>query len=199
MKKNLPYIVLALVLLAAGTASYLSSHKTVVGSLASVSESEGPWPAEVTHLKERLTAIHQPALAAEGNALHIHQHLDIFVHGKPLPVPPGIGIHETAPAFISPVHVHDTQGIIHVESPTVETFTLGQFFDIWGVRLSATCVGGYCTDGANTLVVYVNGEKYQGDPRHIELASHQEILIAYGTASEVPNPLPANFAFPQGY
>jgi hypothetical protein len=57
------------------------------------------------------------------------------------------------------------RGIIHVESPTVGKFYLGQFFDIWGVRLTSDCIGGYCTDATNTLTVYVNGEKYAGDPR----------------------------------
>jgi hypothetical protein len=171
----------------------------VPGSLDSISTSEAPWAPETDHLKERLAAIHLPALSAEGTALHIHQHLDIFVHGKPVAVPTDIGIHNALPQFISPIHVHDTTGIIHVESPTVEKFYLGQFFDIWGVRLTADCLGGYCTDATNTLTFYVNGTKYVGDPRQMELTSHQEIVATYGTPSELPNPIPATFTFPQGY
>jgi hypothetical protein len=34
----------------------------------------------------------------------------------------------------SPLHTHDTSGIIHVESPTVRSFTLGEFVDLWGGR-----------------------------------------------------------------
>lgn len=168
-------------------------------SLASVSTAEAPWPAETEHLKSRLAAINLPALPEEGLALHTHQQLSVFVHGKPVPVPSGIGIHEQPPAFISSLHTHDETGIIHVESPTVETFTLGQFFDIWGVRLDSACIGAYCTDGDNTLSIFVNGEAYTGDPRTLELAAHEVIVIAYGTASELPNPIPSTYAFPDGY
>src|SRR6185369_5291791 len=94
-----------------------------------------PWSANVRLLRRRLTAIGLPALDAEGTALHIHQHLDIYVNGRRVPLPAGIGIDELD-GFISPLHTHDTSGVIHVESPKVETFTLGQFFAVWGVRLT---------------------------------------------------------------
>jgi hypothetical protein len=178
---------------------YAFSRPGAVKSLASITSSEAPWSAETLHLKERLDAISLPALSQEGNALHTHQHLDIFIHGVVTPVPAGIGVHEVYPSFISPVHTHDTSGITHVESPTVQTFTLGQFFDIWGVRFSATCIGAYCADETNTLAVYVDGTKYEGDPRQIELTQHPEIVITYGTKAEEPAPIPASYAFPSGY
>lgn len=168
-------------------------------SLASVSIAEAPWPAEVTYLKSRLAAIGLPALAEEGMVLHTHQHLDVFVHGEKVAIPSGIGIHEDAPAFISPLHSHDTSGVIHVESPTVETFTLGQFFNVWGVRLDAACIGGYCTDDTNALRIYVNGEVYTGDPRALELTPHGIIVVTYGTEAEIPNPVPKSYTFPEGY
>jgi len=40
-----------------------------------------PWPANTEDLTARLAAIGLPALAAEGTALHIHQHLDLYVNG----------------------------------------------------------------------------------------------------------------------
>lgn len=199
MKK---YVWIALVLLAAGGGIYgiyISAHPKTVASLASVSSSEAPWPAEGAHLKERLAAIGLPALPSEGTAYHIHQHLDIFVHGNAVPVPPAIGVHESYPPYITSLHTHDETGIIHVESPTEAKFYLGQFFDVWGVRLSAECLGAYCTDGKNTLVFYVDGKPYSGDPRQIELTAHEEIAISYGTPAEAPKPVPAGYAFPQGY
>jgi hypothetical protein len=82
---------------------------------------EGPWIAEVKNLKARLASIGLPALSAEGEALHIHQHIDIVVHGKPVVVPPGIGVSQRE-RFISPIHTHDTDSIIHIESPVVQVF-----------------------------------------------------------------------------
>ena len=157
-----------------------------------------PWAPEIDHLAARLKAIGLPALPQEGTAMHIHQHLDIFIHGATVPVPADIGINANA-GFISPIHTHDGTGIMHVESPTVTTYTLGQFFDIWGVKFTAQCIGGYCNNSTNNLKVYVNGSLYAGDPRQIVLQNHEEIAIVYGTAKEMPNPVPGTYAFPAGY
>ena len=81
----------------------------------------------------------------------------------------------------------------------MQTFTLGQFFDIWGVRLTASCIGGYCTDATHMLSVYVNGTLYNGDPRQLALAAHQEIAVVYGTKAETPKTIPASYEFPEGY
>ena len=155
---------------------------------------DGPWTPELAHLRARLAAIGLPALSAEGTALHIHAHLDLFVDGAPVAVPAEIGDDE--PALISPVHTHDATGIIHVESPRIETFTLGQFFDVWGLRFTADALGGYVRDASSTITVYVNGAPYDGDPRMIPLTSHEEIAVVYGAAPAV---VPSSFAFPSGY
>ncbi len=167
-------------------------------ALPGIQTGDTPWPAELDHLRERLVAIGLQPLAAEGTALHIHQHLDIFIDGNETPIPAGTGIDE-AGGFISTIHVHDNTGIIHVESPTIQTFTLGQFFDIWGVEFTSQRIGGYQNQGDKTLKVFVNGTLYPGDPRQLALASHQEIVIAYGTDQELPNPIPSTYNFPPGY
>ncbi len=131
-------------------------------------------------MRSRLDALGLPALSREGTVLHIHQHLDLFVRGRRIVVPAGIGI-DTAEGFISPIHTHDASGIIHVESPDVRTFTLGQVFGVWGVRLSRRCLGGYCGRGAERVRVYADGRPFPGDPRVLPLAPHAEIVVAFGT------------------
>ncbi|MDB5195586.1 MAG: hypothetical protein JWO84_770 [Parcubacteria group bacterium] len=200
MKKTTVLAIVAVIILLGGLAYY--THRTPSSSAVpaeSISSSQAPWAPELTHLKERLTALGLPALSAEGTALHTHQHLDLIVHGKAVEVPAEIGVHDAFPTFISPIHTHDTTGIIHVESPTVQKFTLGQFFDIWGVRLTDTCLGGYCSDATNTLAFYVKGAPYTGDPRAIELTEHEEVAVVYGTASEMPTSTPSTYSFPEGY
>src|SRR2546429_6945096 len=83
-----------------------------------------PWPAERFLLGYRLIELGLPALSAEGQVLHTHQHLDVYVHGTHVPVPAGIGF-DAQLRFISPLHTHDASGVVHVESPTVRPFTLG--------------------------------------------------------------------------
>src|SRR5205814_261190 len=46
-----------------------------------------PWPANASQLRARLALLGLPALGAEGQVLHIHQHLDLFVNGRRVVVP----------------------------------------------------------------------------------------------------------------
>ena len=156
-----------------------------------------PWIPEIANLHARLKDIGLPALASEGSALHIHQHIDIIINGNPVAIPAGIGIDEAA-GFISPVHTHDTSGVIHVESNTVRDFTLGQFFDIWGVLFTKNALGGYRADTRHTLKVYADDKLVAGDPRDLALTEHEEIAVVYGTASSTLA-IPSNYTFVEGY
>jgi hypothetical protein len=144
-----------------------------------------------------LDAIGLSATPMEGTALHIHQHLEILVDAKPVEVPAQIGIANGGSAF-SPIHTHTPDGIIHVESSAPRVFTLGQFFDVWGVPFTKTCLGPYCNAGTKTLTVFVNGHRVTGDPSLVELTEHQEVVVAYGTPDQLPSSIPATYSFPQG-
>ena len=190
-------VLLALsVALAVGRGSSQSST-AVPQNLPGELTGPAPWPRNVAQLRARLAALNLPALAFEGTVLHIHQHLDLFVHGRRVVVPASIGI-DAAGAFISPLHTHDTSGIIHVESPTVRRFTLGQFFGVWGVRLGPGRLGGYADHGNQTLRTFVNGRAVGGDPSGLALAPHQEIVLAFGTPRELPRPIPGSYPFSDG-
>ncbi|HWC78977.1 MAG TPA: hypothetical protein VG756_03340 [Pseudonocardiaceae bacterium] len=156
---------------------------------------QAPWPvpADVT------AAVHKaglPMLGAEGTAEHIHVHLDITVDGRAVTVPQLVGIDETA-GSISPLHTHDTSGVIHIESPKVSTFSLGQFFTEWDVTLSATQLGGYPTGNGNSLRAYVNGKQVSGDPAAITFTAHDEIALVYGPADAKAN-VPGSYNWPAG-
>ena len=143
-----------------------------------------PWAPETGRLRERLDATGVPARA--GTTLHTHQHLDVFVDGKRVVVPAGIGIGD---GFISPLHTHDASGVIHVESRTVRSYSLAEFFAVWGVRLTKTCLAGEC--GKSKLHFFVDG-KPAPDPNRIVLTHHQEIAVAFGPP---PKPVPSSYRF----
>lgn len=170
--------------IAKGEAAQTTSEPAAA-ALFGMQTGPAPWLPEITNLRGRLTAINLPALRAEGEALHIHQHLDVVVNGKPVTVPAGIGINMNA-RFISQLHTHDVSGVIHVESDQVRDFTLGQFFDVWGVRFTKDCIGGYCTKGNDKLRVFSDGKPVTGDPRNLALSSHQIIAIVYGPLESTP-------------
>jgi hypothetical protein len=162
-----------------------------------------PWPAPPNPMQLTVKAGLVPE-THEYLTYHVHAHLDVFVNAKPVVVPAGIGIDITNPAVrhakaedgsdiyggisppcdkpcISPLHTHDTSGVLHTESKSTTPNTLGQFFTQWDVKLDESCVGGYCKPKASILI-YVNGKQYDGDPTQIGLADHTNIVIVIGTA-----------------
>ena len=133
-------------------------------------------------------------------------------NGSAVEVPAGIGINIDDPAVqttqtdlgptyggidppcarpcISPLHTHGPDGILHTESAVDQPNTLGQFFTEWGVALTDTCVGGYCSPGTS-IQVFVNGEPYEGDAADIQLMDQLEIAIVIGSPpDEVPSSFP---------
>ncbi len=138
--------------------------------------------------------------AGEKTEVHVHTRLTIFVNGQARVIPYGIGIPgfqatqsaggpfvETGSCFYW-LHVHANDGIIHVESPsTTQTFTLGDFFDEWGVTLSSTQVGS--AKGPVTVFFTSPGKKagiYTGNPRDLPLGDHYQIQLDVGTPIVAP-------------
>ena len=160
--------------------------------LVGVQTGPAPWNAALDTLPDRLKPLGLNALTNEGEVVHIHQHLDIFVNGKKVPVPSGIGIYDGQ--FLTELHTHDASGVMHVESPTKRDFDLAQFFGVWGVRLTPSCVGGYCKE-LTPWRMYVNGKQYFEDPRALVLKPHEEIAIVIGTP---PKTIPSKYKFPAG-
>ena len=172
-----------------------------------------PWPAPPNPMELTRAAGLEPK-TREFFEYHVHAHLDVFVNGKPVPVPPGLGIDIDDPAVrhgrledgtdsyggidppcsepcISPLHTHDQSGVIHTEAEQSSPNRLGELFTEWGVQLDANCVGGYCRPGTSVLI-YVDGELYEGDPATIELTDGREIAIVIGTP---PVKIPSDYSF----
>src|SRR6188472_4597543 len=125
---------------------------------------------------------------------HIHAHLDVFVNGQLIYIPPQIGI--IPDKCIYWMHTHDGTGIIHIESPVKRDFTLGQFFDIWSKKLNNSSEFANIFGGKNIPEVYVNGQKVTGiNYREIKLHAHDEIALVYG---KPPDTIPSRYDFPQG-
>jgi hypothetical protein len=193
----------------------VSAAAAVGGGPAPVSKPKtgaAPWPAP----KDPMRRTRLAGLVPEVNehlAYHVHSHLDVFVNGKRVTIPAGIGIDTLAKAVkhgplpdgsigygsivkcprvcISPLHTHADFGFLHTETDKPVPNRLGQFFIEWGVRLDRSCVGGYCKP--DSIRIYVNGKRYLGDPRRILLADQTEIAIVIGS---LPRKIPS--AFPVG-
>jgi hypothetical protein len=132
-------------------------------------------------------------------AVHIHAHLALFVQGQQIAIPCGIGIvrpFRIDNGFVGAgsgfywLHTHDATGIIHIESPDARSYTLGNFFDIWGQPLSTHGVAGL----NGVVCAFVDGKPYSGDPRAIVFAAHSQITLEVG-GPVVPPPV---YVFPNG-
>lgn len=128
--------------------------------------------------------------AGEQVAYHIHARLTVFDDGNARQVPYGIGIapprnveQTSSGPFVAAgrcfywLHTHASDGIIHIESPTKRTYTLGNFFDVWHEPLGASRVGPL----SGHLTVFVDGAVYSGNPRSIPLQPHAQIQLDIGT------------------
>ncbi len=173
-----------------------------------------PWPRPSDTLA-RATRVGLVPQRKESFTFHIHSHLDIFVNGQALTVPSGLGIDITDPGVhhgalggggmayggislcakpcISPLHTHEPNGIVHVESPGQQDYKLGQFFAVWGTRLNSLCVGAFCSPDAK-IATFVNGKRSDGNPADIVFADHEEIAIVIGSP---PTKIPATYGIPE--
>ena len=165
------------------------------------------WPAPKDPLRLAVLAGLKPERKEFLNN-HVHAHLDVFVDGNEVTVPPAIGINIRDPELkhteeldgstsyggielcrrpcISPLHTHDNSGVIHTEAQSARANTLGEFFIEWGVRLTESCVGPFCGD--DELAFHVDGKPYTGDPRAIQLTDQKEIAIVIGRPpKEIPS------------
>ena len=128
----------------------------------------------------------------EGAVTHTHAALKMYVNGQQSQIPTNIGVN-TASSCLYALHTHATNNIIHVEAPDQKTYTLGQFFDIWGQPLNSTQVANNTSDASNKLTFEVfdaNGKltSYTGDPKSLPLADRETIVILYNSPAVQPTP-----------
>lgn len=133
--------------------------------------------------------------AGEKLAYHVHTHLTVFVNGSQRQIPYGIGIvpprqleRTSSGPFVAGgscfywLHTHANDGIIHIESPTFKTYSLGQFFAIWRQPLGSDQVG----PAKGKVTAFFNGKLYKGNPQNIPLGSHYQVQLDVGTPVIAP-------------
>jgi hypothetical protein len=185
-------VAVAVVLIVLGTGGGKATSTTpsagAIGPEGIALES-GPALAPATGAATGQTVDGIQCIAAEQAVYHIHAHLVVYVGGSARQVPLGVGVVQPSVSqtkngpFASAthcyywLHTHTNDGIIHIESPTQHTYTLGNFFDIWQQPLSANQAG----PATGTVTAFVNGTRYSGDPRAIPLGSHTDIQLDVGS------------------
>jgi hypothetical protein len=130
---------------------------------------------------------------------HWHAALTVFVNGNQSQIPAGVGIVEPketrnskGQSYIQEgkcfywLHTHALDGVIHIESPVRRGFTLGDFFDEWGLPLGTDQVG----PAKGHVTAFYDGKVYQGNPRGIPLVDKAQIQLDVGTPLIAPDLIP---------
>ena len=131
--------------------------------------------------------------ALEQTAYHIHAHLTIYINGKQVSIPQGIGIASDQSCFYW-LHTHTSDGVIHIEFPKQGNPTLGNFLDIWEQSFHSL---GFQNELASSTgwTVYVDGKKVTKNFDQLVLQPHQVITIAYNSPNITPD---TSFNWPAG-
>lgn len=127
---------------------------------------------------------------SEGTVFHIHAHLDMVVDSKFVTIPAGIGIKPNECLYW--LHTHTSDGILHIESPTQQTFTLGQFIKVWDNTPGISSTFAKLTHDDTNLKIFVNGKQVTDTFDKIKLSAHDEIVIISGS---VPPSFPSSYEF----
>jgi hypothetical protein len=158
---------------------------------------ESPTPSAMTAI---------PCDQLEHTQVHYHAFLQILNQGNTVSVPTNVGRSSGCYYWL---HMHTNEaGIIHIESPSDRTFTLGDFFDVWSdwghapQLLDSTHVGTLALTGSQKLAVYVDlgdgkgAVPFSGNPRGIVLEDHEVITLEITPPSVNP---PPPFSWPPGF
>ncbi len=132
-----------------------------------------------------------PTVIGLSLAEHNHAILQIYVNDNKISVPYGVG--EGDAGCPQPLHNHaDHPDVIHIESPTLTSYTLGDYFKVWAntpglgdpkpVVLNQTQILGFHVGSGYELRVYVNGQR-STDIQNLVLQQHMTVVIVYGNSA----------------
>lgn len=122
---------------------------------------------------------------------HTDTYVELYANDQQQTIPTGIGIEANCsyPLTVQPGQAN----VITASSSTSATYTLSQFFDIWGKPLSSTQVAQYAANNGGHVTIEIwDGQGhfsfYSGDPRSIPLQNHETIAILVNSPNAHPLP-----------
>lgn len=131
---------------------------------AVISEAAPPWPAP-KHAISYIDAAGLPQERLDTTTNRQTLQLSVKVAEQPVVVPAWIGVDRYR-AVQAPVHTHTEDGEVWLEGKGAQDVTLGQFFTLWGVRMTNDCLGAVC----GGVSASVDGQPFTGDPSDLLLS-----------------------------
>lgn len=143
--------------------------------------------AAISAISGRINPFAMETIPLEGShnnqilKMHTHSQLSIVVDERAIGIPANIGIDPTLyrnhtldiygvrePQQISPLHTHDSEGLIHIESTEIRPFTLGEFLDVWGLNFA----------GREGILIVNDGQAIEIDYRNHVLSDGEKIVLS---------------------
>ncbi len=129
-------------------------------------------------------------------------HIELFARSRGVVVPAGIGIappQRRRGAFVVggrcsyPLRTAEPTGVVEVDPAAVPAApTVGELFALWGQPLSGRRLGPFRAAPGASVVAFLDGRRWRGDPRAIPLRRHAQVVIELGPLVE-PH---ATYTFP---
>ena len=178
-------VVLALVIIGGG--GYFVFHQyTSSSSTANTHAAQGSYQEQIFNSTyPPVDSVYCDQL--EQSIEHIHAYVAIYINGKASPLPASVGIPQSSSGSATCfywLHTHDTSGVIHIESPSNEVFTFGQFRDEWDQQFVSL---GFPPELLlNGWQIWINGKVYNGSLASVPLEAHNIITLAYNSPGVKP-------------
>lgn len=142
------------------------------------SSSQPGWPAWVGPLDRAVLG----GVGCTGTGI-VHQHSLVSIYKDGVRMGPPDNVGHAACSY--ELHTHDRTGMVHIHSDVEKTFTLGQFFTLWGQPLAAGGTAGLSGPVRFYLIQNEQLTPYPGDPAQLALVPHREIVIISGASPGV--------------
>lgn len=123
------------------------------------------------------TAASSDSEVISADGIHWHPKLSISVRGEPAEIPANVGLI----GGHSPMHTHETDGIIHLEFNSVvreDDIRLGRFFELWGKPFNENQLFEHTNVKTKRVRMFVNGEPNTEYEDYV-LQPEDEIEIRY--------------------
>jgi hypothetical protein len=142
-----------------------------------------------------------PLRCGPESASRFGAHVELFVNGRVVGVPAGIGIappqrrdgaRVTGGRCSYPLRTTEPTGVIEVSAGGARPL-LGDLFAVWGQPLSQRRLAGFRA-GRGGVRAYVDGRRFADDPRRLALSPHAQIVLEVG-GLVAPHPV---YRFPPG-
>jgi hypothetical protein len=138
------------------------------------------WPG----LEARRVAANVATMGRPSSRAHTHLHLRVWVEGRRVGVPAGIGIDPARSAdAMAALHTHTDDGKVHNEGQA--NARLGQLMVVWGVGFGSARLGPYRSTDAKRVQMWVDGRPSAAWGA-LPLEDGQQIDLAYGRPRSRP-------------